>query len=315
MQKNSSTVVILGTGGTIAGVAAQAQDAVGYTAAQLGLEQLVAQVPGLADAPLELQQLAQLDSKDMSFAVWRELAHTVSTQLVRPEVCGVVITHGTDTLEETAYFLQRVLAPSKPVVLVAAMRPATSLQADGPQNLADAVTVARTPQASGVTVVLAGRVHSALEVQKIHTHALDAFDSGDLGVVGHVFNGEWRPAKPWPVSAAHGLHQLPADVTTWPPVEIVTSHAAHSGLIVKALCDLDVRGVVVACTGNGTVHHVLEAALRQAQNAGIAVLRSTRCARGGLWASSSALPCAENLTPVQARIELMLQLLAVQTAT
>jgi L-asparaginase len=155
-------------------------------------------------------------------------------------------------------------------------------------------------------------VHSALAVQKTHTHALDAFDSGDSGVVGRLFNGELRQVQPWPASAAYGLHQLLDDVTTWPQVEIVTNHAAHSGLIVTALCDAGVRGLVVACTGNGTVHHVLEAALLKAQSAGVAVLRSTRCANGGIWASTSGLPCTENLTPVQARIELMLQLLATQ---
>ncbi len=137
-------IVILGTGGTIAGTAASPADAIGYTAAQLGVAQLVAGVPALAGLPLESEQVAQLDSKDMDFATWQRLAQRVAAHLARDEVQGVVITHGTDTLEETAYFLHRVLAPAKPVVLTAAMRPATSLQADGPQNLLDAVTLARS---------------------------------------------------------------------------------------------------------------------------------------------------------------------------
>ena len=140
----SSLVVVLGTGGTIAGTAASASDNVGYNAAQLGASQLVTAIPAPGSAPTEVEQVAQVDSKDMGFAIWRELVVAVDRHLARSEVCGIVITHGTDTLEETAYFLQRVLAPAKPVVLVAAMRPATSLQADGPQNLLDALLVART---------------------------------------------------------------------------------------------------------------------------------------------------------------------------
>src|SRR5512145_3284965 len=113
MQKNARVIVVLGTGGTIAGTSAVASDNVGYTAAQLGVAQLISAVPALAGVPLECEQIAQLDSKDMSFAVWRALAVRAAHHLARPEVDGIVVTHGTDTLEETAYFLQRVLAPAK----------------------------------------------------------------------------------------------------------------------------------------------------------------------------------------------------------
>jgi L-asparaginase len=172
------TVVVLGTGGTIAGIAASAADNVGYTAARTGVAQLVA---GLAcgRAALEVEQVAQIDSKDMDFAVWQRLAERVGHHLARPEVAGVVITHGTDTLEETAYFLHRVFAPIQPVVLTGAMRPATSLQADGPQNLQDAIALAARSDASGVLVVMAGTVHAGAEVRKIHPYRLDAFSSGD----------------------------------------------------------------------------------------------------------------------------------------
>ena len=163
MQNIEQTVVILGTGGTIAGTAKDAADNVGYTAAQIGVAQLLAAVPALAGQALEAEQVSQIDSKDMGFGVWRALALRVAHHLARPEVAGIVITHGTDTLEETAYFLQRVLAPNKPVVLTAAMRPATALLADGPQNLTDAVAVAQSEGASGVVAVLAGEVHSGLE--------------------------------------------------------------------------------------------------------------------------------------------------------
>lgn len=315
MQNNASIVVVLGTGGTIAGTAPHAGDNVGYTAAQLGAAQLVATVPALAGVPIEVQQIAQIDSKDMDFHVWRALAEAVSQHLARPQVCGIVITHGTDTLEETAYFLQRVLAPSKPVVLVAAMRPATALQADGPQNLLDAVCVARSAGARGVVAVLAGKVHGALDMRKVHTYRLDAFDSGDAGTLAQVEQGRLRQHRAWPGGDAVGLARLPRDAAQWPVVEIVTSHAQARAASVQALRDAGVQGIVVAGTGNGHVHHALETALLDAQAAGLAVLRCTRCLGGSVIdATPPALPSAGALTPVQARIELMLQLLARRVA-
>ena len=313
---NADTVVVIGTGGTIAGTAIDPSDNVGYAAAQLGAAQLVAAIPALAAVPLEVEQLAQVDSKDMSFAIWRALAERVAQQLARPEVCGVVITHGTDTLEETAYFLQRVLAPTKPVVLTAAMRPATALLSDGPQNLLDAVSVARTGGACGVLVVLAGKVHGALDVRKVHTYRLDAFDSGDAGVIAHIEDGRLRQHRAWPQGEALGLARLPANVATWPRVEVLISHAGVDGLLARALQAAGVHGIVVAGTGNGSLHRDLEAALLEAQAAGIAVLRCTRCPYGAVIDARVdgvrdgprvGLPSAGALTPVQARIELMLR--------
>ena len=183
MASIEGTVVVLGTGGTIAGTADSATDSVGYRAASLGVDALVAAVPPLAGWPIECQQLAQVDSKDMSLALWLSLLAALKRQLQRPEVAGVVITHGTDTLEETAYFLHRVLAPDKPVVLTAAMRPATSLQADGPQNLLDAVTLARAGTPGGVRVVFGGQIFGAADVRKQHPWRIDAFGAGDAGVL------------------------------------------------------------------------------------------------------------------------------------
>ncbi len=146
-EQKSKKVVVLGTGGTIAGRASCASDNIGYTAAQVGVADLLASVPGLdavlAGHRLHSEQVAQVDSKDMGFALWQALASRISDHLAQPDVTGVVITHGTDTLEETAYFLHAVLPlalqNSKPVVLTCAMRPATALSPDGPQNLLDAV--------------------------------------------------------------------------------------------------------------------------------------------------------------------------------
>ncbi|MEP6877015.1 MAG: asparaginase [Burkholderiales bacterium] len=310
MQNTNEAVVILGTGGTIAGTAADVADNVGYTAAQLGVEQLVRAVPALAGATIECQQVAQLDSKDMDFATWLRLATRIAQQLARADVAGVVVTHGTDTLEETAYFLQRVLAPTKPVVLTAAMRPATALQTDGPQNLLDAVCVAQLPGARGVVVVFGGEVHGAADVRKLHTYRLAAFGSGDAGVLAQIEEGVLRPHRPWPGGAALGLDWLREDVAAWPRVEIVHSHAGADGRLVQSLCADGVHGIVIAGTGNGSLHHALEAALRQAQAQAVSVLRSSRCLDGAvLGAIEGELPGAGALTPVKARIELMLQLM------
>lgn len=305
------TVVILGTGGTIAGASAVAGDNVGYTAAQRSVADLLAAVPALAGAPVEAQQVAQLDSKDMDAATWQVLARAVAAQLARAEVVGVVITHGTDTLEETAWLLQQVLAPAKPVVLVAAMRPATALAADGPQNLLDAVAVARTPGARGVVAVLAGRVHAAAAVRKVHTYRADAFDSGEAGVLGVVEEGVLRRFRDWPSGVPLGLAVLDAGAADWPWVEIVTSHAAARGDAVRALLAAGVRGLVVAATGNGSVHRALAEALDDARAAGVPVWITTRCAGGALVAPPGSAPSpAAALSPWQARLALQLQLLA-----
>ena len=305
----SSKVVVLGTGGTIAGTAASATDAVGYTAAQLGVAQLVAAVPALAGHDLEAEQVAQLDSKDMDVATWQRLAQRAAFHLARPEVAGVVVTHGTDTLEETAYFLQRVLAPTKPLVLTAAMRPATALGADGPRNLLDAVTVARDAAAEGVLAVIAGRVWAGAELRKVHSYRLDAFDAGDAGALAAVEEGRLRWWRRAPPADALGLPLIARDAASWPRVEVVFNHAGAGGGVVDALVAQRVAGIVAAGTGNGTLHRELEAALLRAQAAGVRVLRSTRCAAGPVLGEGT-LPSAGTLSPWQARVELLLQLLS-----
>jgi L-asparaginase len=306
-----STVVILGTGGTIAGTAKNAADNVGYTAAQRGIDELVAAVPQLGQAPLELEQVAQLDSKDMDYATWQRLAQRIALHLARPEVVGVVVTHGTDTMEETAWFLQRVLAPAKPVVLTGAMRPSTALQADGSQNLLDAVAVAREPGACGVVVAFGGLVHSAHDVRKVHTYRLDAFSSGDAGPIARIEEGRLRRHRLWPVGSALGLARINFDPASWPRVEVVSGHAGSDGAIVDALVGAGVHGLIVAAPGNGSLHRVLELALRRAVTAGVPVWRCSRCAGGSLVGTfDDKLPAAPTASPWQARIDLMLSLLA-----
>jgi L-asparaginase len=300
-------IVILATGGTIAG----SGDDVGYVAGQVGVKELVAAVPALADRALEAEQIAQVDSKDMGHDIWQTLAMRVSHHLARPEVAGVVITHGTDTLEETAYFLHRVLSPAKPVVFTAAMRPVTSLQSDGPQNLLDAVTLAAHPGASGVLAVLHGRVHGPVDVRKALPFALDAFSSGEAGPLALIQEGQVRPLRPWPSCQALGLHTVAFEASSWPRVDIVVSHAGADGVVVDALVAAGARGLVIEGTGNGTVHASLLAAIERAQAAGLPVMRSTRCAGAAVvGAPAGALPSAGELSPAKARVELLLQLLA-----
>jgi L-asparaginase len=309
VQSPSDRFVVLATGGTIAGRAGHAQDNVGYRAAELGVDELL---KGLVPAGLviEGEQVAQLDSKDMDHATWQRLVRRCAGQLARPEVRGVVVTHGTDTLEETAWLLHRVLAPAKPLVLTAAMRPATSLQADGPQNLVDALTVAASDGAAGVLVVLAGSVHGAAEVRKQHSYRLDAFSSGDAGPIASLVEGRLRRWRDWPAAVPLGPGLLDADPQSWPWVEIVISHAGARAAAVDALVGAGVRGLVVAGTGNGTVHQTLAAALVRAQAAGVAVRVVTRCAAGpALAPPGSAWSVYPGLSPSQARAELMLELM------
>lgn len=319
MQVGAEKIVVLGTGGTIAGTAASAQDTIGYTAAQVGIGALLDAVPGLAQAAgtaqLVSEQVAQIDSKDMDEDVWKALALRCAAHLADPGVRAVLVTHGTDTLEETAWFLHRVLAGArhKPVVLVSAMRPATATAPDGPQNLLDAVAVAAAPGAHGVVAVAAGEIHGAHGVRKVHPQRLHAFDSGEAGPLGWVEQGSVRLAGGWPAAAesADSALQAVARAATWPRVEIVLSHAGATGRAVELLAADGVDGIVVAATGNGTLHHRLQAALEQAQAGGTAVRVSTRCPLGRvLPRPDGTLPDARGMGPVKARVDLLLELLA-----
>lgn len=318
----TGVLVVLGTGGTIAGRSEQRGDNVGYVAAQVGVADLVEGVPALADLRLEVEQVAQINSKDMTLSVWQDLLKRLVFHLGREEVTGIVVTHGTDTLEETAYLLQSVLQPAKPVVLTCAMRPATALVPDGPQNLVDAVAVAQCPGASGVVVVCAGKVHAAMDVTKVHTYQVDAFNSGDAGPVAHVEEGRLRMFRSWQAEVGPALDARLCDrvlrAVHLPRVVLLTSHADADGLLVDALLliGLDrpedrVRGIVVAGTGNGTVHEQFESALLRAQEQGVRVLRTSRCARGPVLTHAGQLLVeASSLAPVKARLALALELLA-----
>ena len=318
MQSSSApTVVVLGTGGTISGSAASPDDDLGYVAGTVGIDALVASAAGPAGVRIEAEQVAQLDSKDMDFETWRRLAGRVAHHAARPEVAGVVVTHGTDTMEETAYFLARVVPLAKPVVLTGAMRPATSRHADGPRHLADAIAVAAGTRGAGVVVAFAGALHSARDVRKVHSSRDDAFGSGDAGPLAAFEQGRLEARRAWPVEDASGLDVLPPPGAAWPWVEIVTSDAGADGRAIRALVAAGVEGLVVAATGNGSLHRELAAALQVAATpARVPVLRATRCLDGGIVANAEASPFASagDLTPVKARVELVLRRLAARRA-
>jgi L-asparaginase len=337
MQQINKKIVVLGTGGTIAGTAASSADHTGYSAAQIGVAQLIQGVAGLPEAlqgcALVVEQVAQIDSKDMDFATMARLAQRCCHFLAQANVSAVLITHGTDTLEETAWFLQCTvpaeLLAAKPIVLTCAMRPATSSEADGPRNVCDAVRVALDSQASGVLCVCAGDVHTALHVQKVHSHALNAFSSGDAGPAAQLqgssvhwtsenahFSIPNQPLAQWKIAGAainnvvNDLLQIPH----WPRVELLYNHAQASGHIVHALladtadAANRLRGIVVAGTGNGTLSTGLQTALLVAQSQGVRVLRASRCTWGGVSATANdVLPCTD-LSAVKARVQMVLQL-------
>jgi L-asparaginase len=306
-------IVILATGGTIAGLAVKGEQDTAYTAGVLGVETLISAVPQMAAlARISTEQVANIDSKDMSTALWRLLAARVRHWLAQADVDACVITHGTDTLEETAYFLQLTQTSAKPIVMTAAMRPASSAEADGPRNLLDAVRVAADSQAQGrgVMCVLHGRVHAAQHVRKMHTMAIDAFSSGDASPLAIVnnFSVDWSNTAA--IASAHGeFADAMGPASELPLVPVVLSHAQADGIAVQAYVQAGAKGIVVAGTGNGTIHHALEAALTHAQAQGVRVVCASRVPVGEVPAvDGRAFEASGELSPYKARVRLMLEL-------
>ena len=313
--KKSKKIVVLATGGTIAGLASNVLRPQQYQAGRVPVASLVSAIPrDFLDQhriSISAEQIAQIDSKDMQESVWQALAARLWHHLNQPEVDGVVITHGSDTLEETAYFLQMVFQPNKPVVLTCAMRPANAPDADGPANLQDALWVAAHSGLHGVLVACGGSVHAGHRVQKIQSHDLKPFASLD-GPLARFVEGKFQTLRtmpsveqPWPMPTALEVLQI----QEWPRVELVLNHAGAQGENVRDMLQSSrpPKGLVVAGTGNGTVHQGLEKVLKQAQTQGIRVLRTTRCALGQVQAlPDDVLASAPDMTPVQARVALQL---------
>lgn len=298
-------ILLLGTGGTIAGLsnAQKSRDGAdaslaGYTAARLTVDALLPMWP----SHITTEQISQIDSKDMSFSVWERLYERLCVAMEDTSIGAVVITHGTDTLEETAYFLYRTLVATKPVVLTGAMRPADAVDSDGPNNLTDALRVASDmslqPLGGGVWVVFAGQTLRGDCTQKVHPHRLDAFVARD---------DIKREGDAW---LMRRLFALKPPYKCWPWVEIVMNYAGASGQIVEALMVQNVDGIVVAGTGNGTISKDLVSALRQAASAGIAICLTTRCPQGQVVQDQTHMFEVSPLPAPQARVELLLELLS-----
>jgi L-asparaginase len=323
MQVKNQKIVVLGTGGTIAGESSSASEGLSYKAAQRGIDVLLQSVAeigqglpsGLATCQFESEQVAQLDSKDMDFATWRHLALRCQAWLAQDDVSAVVITHGTDTLEETAFFLSKVIAMNKPIVLTCAMRPANFKEADGPQNLRDALTVAAVAQGAGVWMVAAGEIHHSQHVQKVHPTRVNAFDSGEAGLAGTVKNDQvaWRSGfKCAAMTCAMPALHLP-EASRWPWVEVLMNHVQSDPKVVDLLVNAGVHGLVVAGTGNGSVSTTLKAALKRAEASGVQVRLSSRCNQGPVLVTEShAFPVLEGLSPVKTRVALVLDILSKQ---
>ena len=317
-QINLKTVV-LGTGGTIAGLAADPSNPSNYKASQLGLTDILQQA-GIQTAGLEMQDVARIDSKDMGPAVWRPLLQAISQAQERSDVQAVVITHGTDTIEETAFLLE-VMGPwPKPVVLTCAMQPADSPTADGPGNLRDALLLAQHPAFKGVAVVCAGKAHHPQHLQKIRTDQDDAFSSGLSLPLAQMHKGQWllrEPADQLPRNGRTPDLQTLLNTADWPRVEWVSNHASADGEMVMSLlagsskAKRPLRGLVVAATGSGTISVGMENALIQARAVGVEVWVSSRCVWGqARFYEDKPYGVATSLNPAKAMVALSLSLLA-----
>lgn len=311
-------IVILATGGTIAGAKSNAS-AAGYTAGTLGIEELLAAVPQLPSlARLRAEQIANVGSQDMRHDVWHALAHRIDTLCREGATDGMVITHGTDTLEETAYFLSLVVPHDVPVVLVGAMRPADALGAEGPANLYYAVALAAHGEARGrgPLVVMNEDIHYAREVQKMAAAGLCAFASPNRGRAG-VMQGALpvfysRNATVHTSASAFSIGTLPA-AAQWPRVGIVYAHADLQGDIIDFMADR-CAGLVLAGVGGGNATAAAMRALRAAADRGVAVVRASRAASGYVARNVEVNDDTENfiaardLSPQKARILLTLAL-------
>ena len=323
MQEINQKIVVLGTGGTIAGESASANEGLSYKAAQRGIDVLLKAAQGtgahwpdaLSACQFDSEQVAQLDSKDMDFETWIDLAHRCEHWLSQKDVAGLVVTHGTDTLEETAYFLSQVIGIPKPIVLTCAMRPANFIDADGPQNLRDALLVVATSKGPGVWLVAAGEIHHSQYVQKVHPTRLNAFDSGEIGLAGRVHQDQvsWLESFEQPKNSLKlSVSKLP-QAAQWPWVEIVMNHVNASVQHVDALVQAGVKGLVVAGTGNGSISKKLKASLATAQEAHVAIRVATRCNQGAVIPTEShVFDASAGLSPVKTRVALLLDLMSQQ---
>ncbi len=316
MSKKLAHITILATGGTIAGAAASATQLTQYKAASLSVQELIAAVPALTDiAHIHAEQIANVPSESFTLALLLSLAQRINVLLQEENCDGIVVTHGTDTLEETAYFLNLVVKSHKPVVLVGSMRPATAIGADGPLNLLDAVGVAATSDShgKGVLIVLDGHIIAAREGTKSNTLSTETFKAHEVGILGYVI--DFKAVYYRSVTRKHTV-QTPFDMShvhTLPRVDIVYEYMDASPLLHEAIIASKPQGIVIAATGNGCLSHKVEQLFSAASGHGIVVVRSSRTGSGVVTPTPAdrkhGFIAADNLNPQKARILLTLALL------
>ncbi len=316
-EQTLPNVVILATGGTIAGSGATSTTTVGYKAATVPVQALIDAVPELKKiATVRGEQVFQIASQNMTNDYWLTLAKRVNGLLQQSDVAGIVITHGTDTLEETAYFLNLVSKSDKPVVIVGAMRPSTALSADGPINLYNAVLIAGSKEAvgKGVLVCLNDQINAARDVTKTNTSTADTFKSPELGVLGYVQGNRiafYRlPARKHTLNSEFDI----AEVDKLPNVEIAYGFANVSRTAVDAFAASGVDGIVYAGVGDGNPSELTEQALADARAKGILIVRSARVGNGIVARNNEVnddkrdFVVSDTLNPQKARILLTVAL-------
>lgn len=321
-QAKKPNIAILATGGTIAGAAATGTQA-GYTSGAVTIDAMLTAVPGIKDlANIKGVQISNVGSQDMSFEIMLTLAKRINELLARNDVDGIVVTHGTDTMEETAFFLNLVVKSDKPVVMVGSMRPSTAVSADGPLNLYNAVGVAIDPNAKGrgVLVVMNDWIHAAHSLTKTSTTAIQTFMSPLRGVVGVANYGknDFYNTPHWKHTT--GSEFEIANVTKLPRVDIVFACADMSPDLIDASVTNGAKGIVIAGVGNGNMNKAsLDAAARAAKK-GVVVVRSTRVATGTVGRNVEVndddlgFIASDELNPQKSRILLSLALLKPRSA-
>ncbi|TDR82750.1 type II asparaginase [Paludibacterium purpuratum] len=310
-------VVILATGGTIAGTGATSTTTVGYTAAKLGVDKMIESVPELQKvAEVRGEQVAQIASESMTNEVWLKLAKRINQLLAQKDVDGIVVTHGTDTIEETAYFLDLVVKSKKPVVVVGSMRPSTAISADGPINLYNAVILAGSKEAvgKGVLVALNDQINAAREVTKSNTSTADTFRTPELGFLGYMQDNK---AHFYRMSTRKNTADTEFDVSklsSLPRVDIVYGYANMDRVAMDADIGAGAQGIVQAGVGDGSVAAQMMPAFRDARQKGVIVVRSSRVGNGIVARNGEAnddkedFVVSDTLNAQKARILLMLAL-------
>lgn len=306
---NLPRILVLATGGTIAGQA-DPRATGAYKSGQITGEQLVQSVPGLDKlAKLSAEQISSIGSQDMNDKVWFALAHRIQQAFDKDEADGVVVTHGTDTLEETAFFLDNVLRGDKPVVIVGSMRPATAVSADGPGNLYEAIQVAADPRSRGrgVMAVLDDKIEGARSVTKTNTTSIETFNSPNGGPIGYVDSAGGIRFMAQASGLKRATYELPTNEQL-PRVEIIYSHANMDAVPIEDAVSHGAKGIVLAGVGDGNTSKQALDALELAANKGIVVVRSTRVRSGFVTRNvevdddKNGFVVSEDLSPQKARI-------------